>query len=124
VHVVEIESPKSEGTPWDAPGNIIFSKKGLWIDLGEYFRAKRMEISLDHNDDYQLLFLNGDLLLADRVVQRTMRGGLSVHTVDIPAEAAAEGFDKIWLFPLRGDNMYSIGHIRFLDDDSLPGISR
>ncbi|MDO9535406.1 MAG: hypothetical protein Q7J85_08765 [Bacillota bacterium] len=124
VYIAEIDSPKSEGTSWDAPGNIIISEKGLWINLGEQSRAKHLEISLDHNDDYQLHFLNGDLLLADRVVQRTMRGGLSVHTLDIPAEAAAEGFDRVWVFPLRGDNMYSIGHITFFHDDSLPVLLR
>jgi hypothetical protein len=56
----EFESPRAEGSLWDAPGNYRFrcapDCQLLRIDLGGVRMAQAVEVSADSNDRYELVF--------------------------------------------------------------------
>jgi arabinofuranosyltransferase len=108
---------KSEGTPWDAEGNIIFPEAGVQIALERIYHAKSWEVSLDHNDDYQVLYFHGNTEIgAQQIAAKNSTDGLAVYQVAVPNATAEQGYNRIVIYPLRGDTMYSIGHIRLLKE--------
>jgi len=118
VTLSEINEPKAAGTPWNHPDNFLISEKGIKINLGEEYHAKRMEISLDNNDDYEIIYLSGSSEIANQMIQAHIipQGGLAVYLIDVPQSAFENGYDSIKVIPLRGDGLYSIGHIRLLGE--------
>lgn len=44
----------------DHPDNIFISEEGIQINLGKKCYSKRIEISLDNNDNYQIIYLYGE----------------------------------------------------------------
>ena len=117
VNLPEIDEPKAAGTPWNHPDNFLISEKGIKINLGKEYHAKRMEISLDNNDDYEIIYLSGSSEIANQTSQAHIipQGGLAVYLIDVPQSAFENGYDSIKVIPLRGDGLYSIGHIRLLE---------
>jgi hypothetical protein len=105
---------KTQGSPWDAPGNVIISRKAreLVVTVGTVSHASIAEISLDNNDIYQIEFLAGGSVIAGTVVGPTMdQGGLVVYRIDVPEAATESGFDEIRLTPKGGDDFWSVGHL-------------
>lgn len=114
--IEDLSVPKAPGTPWNAPGNLILPMTGAHIALGRPKQTAQLEISLDNNDKYQLLFMRDLHVLAKMDIEPERipgKGGLQVYTVDIPP-AAQDGFDALRIFPYRGDNKYSLGHVRLI----------
>jgi len=118
VDISEINEPQSEGTPWNHPDNFLISKTGIKIILEKQRHNKRIEISLDNNDDYLIVYLSRDVPIANQTIPAHIipSGGLAIHIIDVPKVAFEKGYDSIKVIPLRGDGMYSIGHIRLLDE--------
>ena len=118
VSLTNISTPKAEGTFWGDSGNTIFFQRGVEISLEKQYNSRHIEISLDNGDDYQLIYMNKEteLLRQDIPAYPTLNGGLHVRTIDVPEEAAKNGYDAIRVLPIRGDNRYSIGHIKMWND--------
>lgn len=116
VKLSQINAPKSEGTPWDQADNIIFGKKGVHIDLEKRSRAPYIEVSLDHNDNYEIVYYRGRLRLSRQTAVRrnTRPKGLAVHLLQVPRRAIRKSYDGIRIIPIRGDDNYSLGHLRLL----------
>ncbi len=108
----EVAAPKAAGTARRARGNTLFYDSGIEIDLGATVQSAQIEVSLDANDDYQIVYLNGD-----RVVGRQTVGAadwqpvLAVYDLDVPRRAARRGYARIRILPLRGDGTYVLGHL-------------
>jgi arabinofuranosyltransferase len=110
VSLADVATPQVSGTQ---AGIVSFSASGVEIDVGLHSHATQMEISLDSNDDYQVVYLDGDTLLAAQTIPASfMPRGLSVHLLHVPSRAANRGFNRIRLLPLRGDETFRLGHIR------------
>ena len=116
----QVSQPKPAGTRWNASGTIVLHSNGVHISLEELTHAPQIEISLDHNDQYQLLFMQGDNMLGwCNVGPKAGSGhGLAVYTVSTPATAAKMGYDAVRVFPFKaGRNARnSMGHLRLLDE--------
>jgi hypothetical protein len=115
----ELSSPRAPGSAWDAPGNEVFRCAPRCGELRVIFpereRATALELSLDNNDRYEVVFYRGDeLLAASNVDARPVAPGLRVEQLAIPPLAAELGFDAIGVRPLYGDGVYSLGHLRLL----------
>jgi len=96
-------------------GGYVLTNSGIQIDLGRPRHEKQLEISVDANDDYEIVYLRGKTQLArSRIIGRIDEKGLAVRVLPIPPAAAAKGYDKIRIFPLWGDETYSVGHVRLL----------
>ncbi len=104
-----------QGSAWNGEGTTALDPAGAQIDLGEIVTNRKLEIALDHNDDYRLVFVRGATLIDSLIVRAAniRGGGMALHLIDVPARAADTGFDAIRVFPSGGDNRYSVGHLHF-----------
>jgi hypothetical protein len=116
----DFSTPRAPESAWDAAGNHIFECAPgcteLRLTYPERQHAKSVELSLDNNDRYRVVFYRDEHALADvNVDARPEAPGLRVETSVVPALVAAEGFDSIGVRPLYGDGSYALGHVRLLD---------
>jgi hypothetical protein len=114
VDLSELAERKTQGSPWDAPGNVIISRKSrkLMVTVGTLSHASIAEISLDNNDIYEIDFMAGGSVIAGTVVGPTLdQGGLIVYRIDVPETATENGFDEICVAPKGGDDFWSVGHL-------------
>ncbi|MFH1699360.1 MAG: hypothetical protein ABIE07_02135 [Candidatus Zixiibacteriota bacterium] len=115
----DIATPRDEGTNWLDSRNIIFNDLGVRVILGEIYYSKKLEISRDHNDDLNIIFAMDtsavdSLYLPAKIIPH---GGLSISILEVPLKARQRGFDELHIFPVKGDNCYALGHIRFIDEE-------
>lgn len=104
---------------WNADENVILQQSGsLQIWFESLTLESEIEISLDDNDVYQIVFMRGETELASVRIEPLGGAGMRVDTLTVPTAALLEGYDRIRIFPLEGDGKYSIGHLRLLGSDS------
>lgn len=108
---------KTPGTSWDDPGNVIFDQRGLMIDFDEYQRKPVIEVSLDGNDVYQFMFLDGRNIVGRIELQPPFSAGLALHRFRVPKQDQTFGFNRLVLRPIAGDSLYSIGHLKLLTEE-------
>ena len=112
-----LQSEKKAGTPWNAPGNIILPRAGIWVDLPKVQHQTKMQISVDHNDEYLIVYYQKGKNIAEQTLppQSESAGGLAVRQVNIPAQAWEKGYDAIRLMPISRDEKSSLGHLKLLE---------
>jgi hypothetical protein len=90
---------------------------GLRVELPELSRASAVDLSVDGNDRYSVLFARGSQVEGIASIDRSKKGGgLAVHKVAVPEPARTPGFDRIEIVPVEGDNYYSVGHVILVPD--------
>jgi hypothetical protein len=114
--------PRQAGAAWDERGHFHFTCRPdceeLLLRLEERATPRSVELSVDHNDYYRLVYYRGRRPLAMTTVKQSSGKGLAVRRVDVPAQARG-GFDALGVLPLHGDGRYALGHVRLLPDDEL-----
>jgi len=69
-------------------------------------------VSLDANDAYQVVYLNGTRTVGEQIVKASNRqSALAVYTLTVPRRAIRCGYERIRIFPLHGDETYVLGHL-------------
>lgn len=113
----DICTPKPEGLVWDDDNNYILRPSGIHIVLDSISSHEQFEISVDHNDYYYVSFYLDSLDLGGCAIMRQNNklGGLRVDTLDVPQNAKLAGYNNIYVYPERGDDLFSIGHLRLLE---------
>ena len=113
----EIDQPKKRGTRFNAPGCLLMTPTGILIELDSVTLTRRLEISVDGNDRYQVTFIKEDAALQHVILQppRPALPGLRIDTVDVADSTSAQGYDRLFIKPAAGDSTYSLGHVRFID---------
>ena len=113
-----ISSPKPEGMAWDNESNYIIRPSGIRIVLDSVCFNKQFEISVDHNDYYWVAFYLDSLELGGQAIKRQNNklGGLRVDILDVPPDAILAGYNNIYVYPERGDDLFSIGHLKLHKD--------
>ncbi len=111
----EFERLIAVDSAWDGPGNYRFpcaaTCAGLALGFGETRRAGVLEVTLDHNDAYDLRFLQRGREVGAVVISPGASRGMRRETLPVP-ESARQGFDQVVVFPLYGDGRYSLGSVR------------
>lgn len=105
-----LDRPPAAGAPWNAEGNLTLFAFGADIIFNPPPRAASLEVSLDGDDRYTLVFFRSGQELARREVAPVGAAGLVVHRLKIPPAAA--GFDRLTILPRGGDQRYGLGHLR------------
>ncbi len=111
----DMQTVVTVGSPFDSEGTHRLHPAGAQVDLGQVMTASELEIALDHNDDYVLVFVAGMSSIDSLTIGPAILpdGGMAVHRVDVPDQASDQGYDAIRIFPNGGDNRYSVGHLHF-----------
>lgn len=109
--------PVKQGTRYDAKGCFILYEEGMIVLLDSTCHGSKIELSVDHNDLYELVFRQDTVEISSLVIQDRfiLERGLRVDTVDTPVEAVDRGYDNIMILPKGGDGVYSLGHLRLMD---------
>jgi hypothetical protein len=107
-----VQTPLPEGTALDHEGVVVFTVHGLEIGLETAVHHTQLELSLDNNDDYQIIYFNGSKEVGQQDLPAPYApDGLAIHTLNIPPTAVQAGFDRLRIFPTRGDDVFGLGHI-------------
>jgi hypothetical protein len=109
-------SPRPAGLVWNSDKNIVIEEKGLHVSVDSLPAGPCLELTVDHNDDYEFIFLRGNKELARIMseIEYRSRGGLRFDTLCLSDTVPLAEIDKILVIPGRGDGKFSVGHIRFL----------
>jgi len=95
------------------PGEVTVSNSGVQIDLETLYHASSLEVSLDSPDDFEMVFLDGREEIAKVDIPASYTSNLmTAYSVTVPSAAAAQGYDRIRIFPARGDDEYSLGYLK------------
>jgi arabinofuranosyltransferase len=125
VKLADISQPKGNGDDGQE-GVQRFSHWGLEVDLGGVRHIRTLEISLDGNDLYFLGCMKVGVLLSERDVppRPDPDSGVTVRTVTLREQASRWGCDTLRIRPHPGDQSYSLGHVRILEELSPEELSQ
>jgi protein-S-isoprenylcysteine O-methyltransferase Ste14 len=123
----QLTEKKRTGSAWDQDGNAIFESSGLLVRFDQLTHDNLIELSLDSNDQYQLVYLSEYEVIGQSTVPQRDYGGMSSFTSLLPDHIPVAGYDAIAVIPVQGDDRYSLGHIvtRSVESSSieeLPGV--
>lgn len=109
----EMSEEQEQGTFWSKEGNVVLNDKDLLIELEKTYYGKTIEISADCNDRYRITyFLDktkvGELIVPEKIIAQ---GGLTTRDLDVPVEAVIQGYNRLLITPIKGDGLYSVGHV-------------
>jgi arabinofuranosyltransferase len=100
-------TPKTNGTPWNAEGNIIIPLTGLTVEFKKICSAKKIDFSLDHNDLFIIRLSARGVPREDFIIHPVRDlSGLINHSINIHAE-----FDEISIYNISADPLSSLGHL-------------
>ena len=87
----------------------------LAVLLPDRSGRRHLDLTLDSDDEYWLTFLKESALVArldiGPVPEHRRQPGLASHTVDLPPDAVARGFDTIVIAARAGDDPPALGHL-------------
>jgi arabinofuranosyltransferase len=111
----DVSTVRTDGTPWDLPGNVVMTLRGLEVALPAPIRSRGIELSVSRNDRYTIFLMRRGERVDARRVARRMSSDSSLLTVSVQVPADVE-FDAIRIEPSAGDGRYSLGHLRVLSE--------
>ena len=104
----DVGAARSEGTAWNAPGNVVFDDY-VEIELSETIDVKSIDISVDNNDVYELAGLQNDKWISLAKIGPVEADGLALHRITL--QEPIMNIKRIRVSASSGDGMYSIGHL-------------
>lgn len=116
-NISEVNQPKTLGTPWHGADIFAMPTHGIKIRMEKSVYATIIEISVDGNDSYDVIFLkkNTNIYETDISPRNNPPPGLAIYSIIVPDTIASAGFDAITISPISGDKLYSFGHIRVVE---------
>jgi arabinofuranosyltransferase len=104
---------KPSGYGWNKAGTFILEPTGFYIDLKRLQKAPYIDISVDHNDKYKLIYYkNHKKIQTQKIVIPSwkVKTGLIRFRIKVPINVIQTGYDTVQILPYGGDGKYSIGH--------------
>ena len=96
--------------------SISMNDSGAVIALPDITHAAQLEISLDSNDEYQVIYYQGQTIVAEQSVNAPYTPeGLALRRLTVPLKAAQTGFDRVRVLPVRGDDSYHLGVFQLVE---------
>jgi arabinofuranosyltransferase len=122
----QLGKPQSVSANPGTLGALGFGDQGLDIDLQGTRPTKTLELSLEGNDNYLLMFMNGAKVISSTLIpaSTTSESSQIVYTRTLPDAVLQGGCSHIRILPvrtngslslnlIRGDGTYSIGYLLF-----------
>ncbi len=114
VSINKLQTKMRDNIPWNTHPAYIF-KKWIKVNLEKVYNSKKVTISLDNNDLYELTFNKDGEELGKISLPPLKADGLTSRTLGIPEEITVTGYDMVILTAVKGDTCYSVGHLIFSD---------
>ncbi|MBL0686573.1 MAG: hypothetical protein JJV94_01940 [Sulfurospirillum sp.] len=105
-----ISTTPTKGIAWNANGVFIFNDEGIAIKLDKTRKIRSMYIGLDNNDKYFFIAKKGSKIVYANTIPKKRGWGITTRKIDFNKEVE---IDKINIFPVKGDNRYSIGYLYY-----------
>jgi len=105
-----LDRPGRAGAAWNAPGNLRLLGFGAEIVFDQPQQGPWLEISLDGDDAYRLVFWGRGRELAALGLPAGPKSGMVLRRLAVPPAAA--GFTRLRVLPSQGDLRYALGHLR------------
>jgi len=108
----EVDSPSPAPTNCQSTAAVVMEDSGVEISLVQPSLAGQLEINLDHNDRYRVVYYLGSQELAQQIIPTAYLpdpGGISSRTVTVPEKAQTAGFNRVRVFPFAGEEPYCLG---------------
>ena len=111
----EARKPVPAGTPFNHNACRLIAKGGININFGGRKDYPYFEVSVDCNDEYRMTFYDDTVEVGALTILPTLQktGGMAIDTVKVPETVIEHGFDNVVIAPVKGDDAYSFGHIKF-----------
>lgn len=104
----DVKAIRNAGTPWNAPGNIVFDR-ALDIVLSKKMDVVSIDISVDNNDVYEIAGFRNHEWVQLATISPINTSGLARHKITL--KDTVSDVEKIRVEAKSGDDMYSIGHL-------------
>ncbi len=109
---VSLKTTVRERTDWDKPGNtIIFGDELLEMELAPLRTISSLDITADHNDQYQLIFYGQKETRSVVVGPKMDKGFKGLARYQQKLDPPVKKVRAVRVQPLGGDRHYSIGHL-------------
>ena len=111
--LADVAHRRMAGAPYERADLIPIHEGGVAVDLGSIARH-RIEISLDQNDDYRIVYDRRGRTVGEEILHApwpfpTDELTLAVHQLAPPSSIG--GFDRIRIYAFRGDGVFAMGHL-------------
>lgn len=100
---------RETGTDWDQPGNHIFDKT-LIIELDEITTLTSLDISVDHNDVYEISALVDQEWKPVTVISPA-NDTHGLYRQQVSLDQPIEGVEQVQVTAIEGDSFFSLGHL-------------
>ncbi len=117
VEYEEINKRRRAGTRYNDPKCLIMTSTGITVTFDSTMHARRIEVSVDGNDRYQVTLLSGDTALQHVLLKppRPVVSGLRLDTVTVVDSVSEVGYSGLYIRAGYGDSAYALGHVLLLD---------
>jgi len=122
VKLQRVSKRVARGASSDASGTVQFSKQGLIVELGRKYHHRVIEIGLDSDDCYHVVFWSRGAPVATVKLPPQIQpgGGLYCHTLTVPRKAVRREYDTIHIIPRPGPvempkDTFFAGHVLLSD---------
>ncbi|MEE8578220.1 MAG: hypothetical protein V3T31_13285, partial [candidate division Zixibacteria bacterium] len=108
----KINVPVERNRPSDDDGNFFINWGGIEIALDSVCYASELQLSVDNNDKYDLLFMRDGAIVGRYRINSKLAKGLRIDNIRIPENIWRIGYDKLAIIPIKGDDFFSVGHVK------------
>ncbi len=112
VPLERVSTPLGWGHGLDDPALVEMRPSGAEVALGEVRHDPRVSLSLSADDGFEIVFLHGRRRVGSRFAEPRYGSGLMVRGLRVPDDAVDEGYDRIRIYPYRGNKESFLGHLR------------
>jgi hypothetical protein len=113
VHVAysELQTRRARDSASLAPTNFVLPAQPLDVELPERMYPRRIDLSVDHNDQYLVQLVRSGDVVWTRLLFPPTADGLGTLSLRLPPPIATDGVDAIRVVPQGGDGLYGVGHL-------------
>jgi arabinofuranosyltransferase len=93
---------------------LVITDCGIQINLGKITHSEVIEISLDSDDDYLVVYSKNKTEIANQKIKAALipKSGLHCYAIKVPDKAVKKGYNELIILPARGDGKYAVGKAR------------
>jgi len=84
---------------------------GIQINLGKITHSVGIEISLDSDDDYLVIYSKNKTEITNQRIKAALipESDLHYYMLKVPDKAVKTGYDALIILPMKGDGKYAVG---------------